>query len=58
MSLASKVASEMRHVPFEDILSWRYLMSEFNPGPRVFIYLCTCATMLLVNLFRSNNGDS
>ncbi|KAK6757615.1 hypothetical protein RB195_015435 [Necator americanus] len=31
MSLATKVASEMRHVAFEDILSWRYLMSEFDP---------------------------
>ncbi|RCN36619.1 peptidase, M16 family [Ancylostoma caninum] len=31
MALATKVASEMRHVPFEDILSWRYLMSEFKP---------------------------
>ncbi|KHJ91514.1 hypothetical protein OESDEN_08624 [Oesophagostomum dentatum] len=31
MSLATKVASEMRHVAVEDILSWRYLLPEFKP---------------------------
>lgn len=31
MSLATKIASELKNVPFEDILSWRYLLPEFNP---------------------------
>ncbi|PIO70585.1 peptidase M16 inactive domain protein [Teladorsagia circumcincta] len=32
MSLATKLASELKHVPFEDVLSWHYLLTEFNPG--------------------------
>ncbi|CAJ0588568.1 unnamed protein product [Cylicocyclus nassatus] len=31
LSLATKVASEMRLVAMEDVLGWRYLMSEFKP---------------------------
>ncbi|KAK6059893.1 peptidase M16 inactive domain protein [Cooperia oncophora] len=31
MSLATKLASELKQVPFEDILSWHYLLTEFNP---------------------------
>lgn len=31
MSLATKVSSELKRVPFEDILSWRYLLPEFKP---------------------------
>uniref|UniRef100_A0A158P677 Insulin-degrading enzyme n=1 Tax=Angiostrongylus cantonensis TaxID=6313 RepID=A0A158P677_ANGCA len=30
MSLATKIASELKHVPFEDILSWRYLLDYYE----------------------------
>ncbi|WKY12611.1 hypothetical protein Q1695_003870 [Nippostrongylus brasiliensis] len=31
MSLATKLASELKQVPFSDILSWRYLLTVFDP---------------------------
>nr|CDJ85655.1 Peptidase M16 domain containing protein [Haemonchus contortus] len=31
LSLATKLASELKLVPFKDILSWHYLLTEFKP---------------------------
>ncbi|VDO85139.1 unnamed protein product [Heligmosomoides polygyrus] len=56
MSLATKVSSELKRVPFEDILSWRYLLPEFKPG---LLSVIPPPPPLpdFISTFRSNYGD-